>query len=418
MEKITKLLERVEQLDRELFSFLDEPGRGTRLASVINRKSANHSNTSLPLLGKFFGLKDIFHYDGLPTAAGSNVPVEILKGEQGKCFRMLEEAGAIMFGKTATTEFAYFEPSNTRNPWNLNHTPGGSSSGSAAAVAAGLCDFAVGTQTVGSIIRPAAYCGVVGFKPSFGRVDTSGLIYFSPSVDAIGFFSRSVKSVRDVAAVVCSDWRDVQKTKDIKKNVRIGIPSGKFFQQCSEEGRDLFNSQIDIIKSAGFSVREIDVFSDIATINSNHRTLIAYEIARVHSDWYQSYKLSYRPMTAAIIEEGMAIKPSEVKLIREERLRRYNNYESFMDEHRIEIWLSPSAVGPAPLGLRNTGDPCMNLPWSYLGVPALNIPVATFSNGLPAGIQCTARFGADEELIAWGAELYEVFPTISRNQDG
>ena len=184
---------------------------------------------------------------------------------------------------------------------------------------------------------------VVGFKPSLIAWLIRTDILFS--VGGCNWFSRSVKSVRDVAAVVCSDWRDVQKKKDIKKNVSLKIPSGKFFQQCSEEGRDLFNSQIDIIKSAGFSVCEIDVFSDIATINSNHRTLIAYEIARVHSDWYQSYKLSYRPMTAAIIEEGMAIKPSEVKLIREERLRRYNNYESLWTNTGLKYGL---AIGHRP----------------------------------------------------------------------
>ena len=217
MEKAIKLVERIDQKDKEIHSFLEESGRQARLDLMIAQNATKNSTVTLPLSGQYFGLKDIFHYDGLPTSAGSHLPVEVLRGVQGKCVTKIEEAGAILLGKTATTEFAYFEPSRTRNPRNIDHTPGGSSSGSAAAVAIGLCDFAVGTQTVGSIIRPAAYCGVVGFKPSYGRVETSGLIYFSPSVDTIGFFAESVEGVGRVASVVCNDWRDV---KDIT-NVRI-----------------------------------------------------------------------------------------------------------------------------------------------------------------------------------------------------
>ena len=219
-------VERIDQIDKEIHSFLEEPGRQSRLESAIAQNLIKNTTESLPLYGQYFGLKDIFHYDGLPTGAGSRLPVEVLRGGQGTCVTKLEQAGAIMLGKTATTEFAYFEPSRTRNPCNIDHTPGGSSSGSAAAVAAGLCDFALGTQTVGSIIRPAAYCGVIGFKPSFGRVETSGLIYFSPSVDSVGFFSQNVEDVGSIASVVCSDWRAV---KDISYP-RIGIPNGELLK--------------------------------------------------------------------------------------------------------------------------------------------------------------------------------------------
>jgi Asp-tRNA(Asn)/Glu-tRNA(Gln) amidotransferase A subunit family amidase len=413
MEKAIKLVERIDQKDKEIHSFLEESGRQARLDLMIAQNATKNSTVTLPLSGQYFGLKDIFHYDGLPTSAGSHLPVEVLRGVQGKCVTKIEEAGAILLGKTATTEFAYFEPSRTRNPRNIDHTPGGSSSGSAAAVAIGLCDFAVGTQTVGSIIRPAAYCGVVGFKPSYGRVETSGLIYFSPSVDTIGFFAESVEGVGRVASVVCNDWRDV---KDIT-NVRIGMPKGSYMQQCSQEGQDHFYSQIRTIEIAGFPVIELDVFPDIAAVNSDHRALIASEVALVHSEWFDLYRPLYRPKTTEIIKEGMTIKPSDAQLIRENKVRRQNNFESFMDDNGIEIWLSPPATGPAPLGLIHTGDPCMNLPWSFLGVPALNIPVGSFSNGLPGGLQCTARLGSDEELIAWGSEFHKILPAITSNCD-
>ena len=413
MEKAIKLVERIDQEDKEIHSFLEEPGRQARLDLMIAQNATKNSTEPLPLSGQYFGLKDIFHYDGLPTSAGSHLPAEVLRGVQGECVTKIEEAGAILLGKTATTEFAYFEPSLTRNPRNIDHTPGGSSSGSAAAVAIGLCDFTVGTQTVGSIIRPAAYCGVVGFKPSYGRVETSGLIYFSPSVDTIGFFAESVEGVGRVASVVCSDWRDV---KDIT-NVKIGMPNGSYMEQCSQEGQDHFYSQIRTIEIAGFPVIELDVFPDIAAVNSDHRALIASELALVHSEWFELYRDLYRPKTAEIIKEGMTIKPSDAQLIRENKVRRQNNFESFMDDNGIEIWLSPSATGPAPLGLIHTGDPCMNLPWSFLGVPALNIPVGSFSNGLPGGLQCTTRLGSDEELIAWGSEFHKILPATMSNHD-
>tara|TARA_B100001250_G_scaffold356761_1_gene332049 strand:+ start:3533 stop:4774 length:1242 start_codon:yes stop_codon:yes gene_type:complete len=413
MEKAIKLVERIDQEDKEIHAFLEEPGRQARLDLMIAQNATKNSTEPLPLSGQYFGLKDIFHYDGLPTSAGSHLPAEVLRGVQGECVTKIEEAGAILLGKTATTEFAYFEPSRTRNPRNIDHTPGGSSSGSAAAVAIGLCDFAVGTQTVGSIIRPAAYCGVVGFKPSYGRVESSGLIYFSPSVDTIGFFAESVEGVGRVASVVCSDWRDV---KDIT-NVRIGMPNGSYMEQCSQEGQDHFYSQIRTIEIAGFPVIELDVFPDIAAVNSDHRALIASEVAHVHSEWFELYRPLYGPKTAEIIKEGMTIKPSDAQLIRENKVRRQNNFESFMDDNGIEIWLSPPATGPAPLGLIHTGDPCMNLPWSFLGVPALNIPVGSFSNGLPGGLQCTTRLGSDEELIAWGSEFHKILPAITSNHD-
>ncbi|MEE3233199.1 MAG: amidase [Candidatus Latescibacterota bacterium] len=406
-------VERIDQIDKEIHSFLEEPGRQSRLESAIAQNLIKNTTESLPLYGQYFGLKDIFHYDGLPTGAGSRLPVEVLRGGQGTCVTKLEQAGAIMLGKTATTEFAYFEPSRTRNPCNIDHTPGGSSSGSAAAVAAGLCDFALGTQTVGSIIRPAAYCGIIGFKPSFGRVETSGLIYFSPSVDSVGFFSQNVEDVGSIASVVCSDWRAV---KDISYP-RIGIPNGEYMDQCSPEGQDHFYSYIRYIRTAGFSVIELDVFGDIAKINSNHRSLIASEIAQVHSEWFERYRLLYRRKTAQIIEEGREIKSSEIRSIQGERERFQNKFEAFMDDNGIEIWLSPSATGPAPFGLDQTGDPCMNLPWSFLGVPALNIPLGRFSNGLPGGLQCTSRFGSDEKLIAWGSEFHKMFSAVTSKDD-
>ncbi|MDQ3007957.1 MAG: amidase, partial [Chloroflexota bacterium] len=161
------------------------------------------------LFGALVGVKDIFHVEGFVTQAGSRLLSGLLQGTEAKSVTRLKEAGALIFGKTVTTEFAYFFPGPTRNPHNPEHTPGGSSSGSAAAVAAGFCHMALGTQTIGSIIRPAAFCGVVGFKPTYDRISREGVIPLSPSLDHIGFFTSDVETAKHAAAVLIGDWRTV-----------------------------------------------------------------------------------------------------------------------------------------------------------------------------------------------------------------
>src|SRR5829696_5515836 len=158
------------------------------------------------LFGALIGVKDIFHVEGFPTQAGSRLPADVFQGREALSVSRLLEAGALLFGKTVTTEFAYFSPGPTRNPHNPEHTPGGSSSGSAAAVAAGFCHLALGTQTIGSVIRPAAFCGVVGYKPSHTQVSTDGMVHLAPSVDEVGWFTRDVESAINAARVLYRDW--------------------------------------------------------------------------------------------------------------------------------------------------------------------------------------------------------------------
>ena len=180
-EYVNQQCDRIDEVDPQVESLLPEEKRRERLlndAEALNKQYG--AAYSLPTLyGALVGVKDIFHVHGYVTRAGSQVPPELFAGEEAECVRILRKAGALIAGKTVTTEFAYFEPGPTRNPHNLNHTPGGSSSGSAAAVAAGLCPLAIGTQTIGSVIRPAAYCGVVGFKPTYERIPSQGVVYFS-----------------------------------------------------------------------------------------------------------------------------------------------------------------------------------------------------------------------------------------------
>src|SRR5438067_4209905 len=204
--------ERIDAHEPHIHALLPEAGRRARLVSEAKALQERFPDPSTrpALYGIPFGVKDLFNVDGFHTHAGSQLPAHLFAGPEAASVSALLTAGAIILGKTVSTEFAWFEPGPTRNPCNLAHTPGGSSSGSAAAVAAGFCPLALGTQTIGSVIRPAAFCGIVGFKPTYGRIPTAGLILISESVDTVGFFTQDVSGAALAASMLCKDWRTIE----------------------------------------------------------------------------------------------------------------------------------------------------------------------------------------------------------------
>src|SRR5689334_1257243 len=224
-----------------VLAFLPEEDRFNRLHRDADDLVLHYPDLiKRPLLfGAVVGVKDIFHMEGFTTQAGSRLPSDLLQGEEAKSVRRLKEAGALIFGKTVTTEFAYFSPGPTRNPHNPEHTPGGSSSGSAAAVAAGFCHLALGTQTIGSIIRPAAFCGVVGVKPTYERISRAGVIPLSPSLDHIGFFTPDVTTAKKVAPSLYLDWSD---SSSLDKRPTLGIPEGPYLACASDYALTCFNA--------------------------------------------------------------------------------------------------------------------------------------------------------------------------------
>jgi len=316
----------------------------------------------------------------------------------------LREAGALLLGKTITTEFAYFEPGPTRNPHNLEHTPGGSSSGSAAAVAAGFCPLALGTQTIGSTIRPAAFCGIVGFKPSYDRIPTDGLILCSASIDTIGFFTQDAAGIALVAPLLCNVWQPA--TAD---NMPVlGVPEGPYLDQASSEGRAAFEKQVMLLEQVGYRVLHVEAMHDIDAIAIRHRHIVAAEMAQVHAAWFATYETLYRPRTAALIRQGKEVSTEELAaaLAGLDVLR--SELEGLMAQHGIDLWISPAAPGSAPEGIATTGDPVMNLPWTHAGLPAIALPAGRTPNGLPLGLQVVGRFMADEQLVSWAQPMAEV----------
>ena len=390
---------RIEQVETRIQALEPEAGRLDRLLGEARALQDRFPQPQQrpPLYGAVVGVKDIISVDGFATGGGSTLPPELFAGPEAPCVEALRDAGALILGKTVTTEFAYFEPGPTRNPHHLGHTPGGSSSGSAAAVAAGLCPLALGSQTVGSVIRPAAFCGVVGFKPSYGRVEGAGLIDYAPSVDTVGLFTQDVAGTQAAAAVLVDAWGP----REAARQPVLGIPEGPYLEQAEEVGQRLFAAQAERLQEGGFPLVRVPLMEDIAAVNQRHRRLIAGEVAQVHAAWYQRYKERYRPRTAATIEEGRTIGAAEVEEGRNWRGVLRQILEAAMAANGIDVWISPSAPGPAPEGLGSTGDPVMNLPWTHAGMPALSLPAGEVG-GLPVGLQCTAAWGRDEELLAWG----------------
>lgn len=401
----------IEEYEPYINAFVNEEGRSERLLNEVKQLIDKYSdkNEKPPLYCLPIGIKDIFVADGFETHAGSALPHNLFAWHESSFVTKLKNAGAIIIGKTVTTEFAYFEPGPTSNPYNLKHTPGGSSSGSAAAVACGFCAMASGTQTIGSISRPASYCGVVGYKPSFARIPADGIIPFSPSLDHPGYFANSLKDICTIAEILCIDWNNSEAENQTKLPIIGVIKDGDYLLQADNEMINFYFNIINILNKKGYKIIEIEPFKDIASVNKAHKRLAAAELAKVHKDWFAEYESLYRQGTACLIKEGMDVEPDEIAKALEGRSIIKNRIESVMNDFAIDIIITPSAVNAAPKGLHSTGSPLMNLPWTYSGLPTLSIPAGKSQESLPLGIQIAGKYQNDEELIAFSSSLEKVF---------
>jgi len=404
LEAVILACDRIDAVEPTVEALLPEPDRRARLLGQARELMRRYPKPASrpPLYGVLVGVKDIFHADGFETRAGSTVPASELRGEQSPCLTSLLEAGALLLGKTVTTEFAYYEPGRTRNPHDPARTPGGSSSGSAAAVAAGFCPLALGTQTIGSVIRPAAYCGVVGFKPTQGRLSTEGVLPFSRSADQPGLFTQDVAGMALAASVVCADWQTVA---DPGLPV-LGVPVGAYLNQAPARTRRAFEAQVDALASLDWPVRYVQMLDDIEEVNLRHRRLIAAELAEVHADWFERYRDHYRFRTADLIRTGQAVTADELEAGRAGRTELRERLAGLMAEHGIDVWLSPAAMGPADVGLKSTGDPLMNLPWTHAGLPTVTVPAALTREEMPLGLQMTGAWMGDEKLLHWAKRVH------------
>jgi Asp-tRNA(Asn)/Glu-tRNA(Gln) amidotransferase A subunit family amidase len=405
MSELDRLAALFAEREPEVRAFLPEKGRFERLLWEELTLRARWPDTAgrPPLFGLPVGVKDIFHVDGFETRAGSRLPPEALRGPEAPSVTALKAAGALILGKTVSTEFAYFAPGPTRNPWHPEHTPGGSSSGSAAAVAAGLALLALGTQTIGSILRPAAFCGVVGFKPSYERISREGVIPLAPSFDHVGFFTPDVAGAERAAAVLCRDWRSASP----HRRPRLGVPEGPYLERAAGEGLVHFREVCHRLTAAGFEVEAVPVLEDFGEVAERHFRIVAAEAARIHRDWFARFGDLYDRRTAELIQRGQAVTDDQLARDLDDRNGLRTVLTGLMDQYVLDLWISPPALGAAPRGLDSTGDPVMNIPWTQAGMPALCLPAGRNAAGLPLGLQVAARWWADEVLLAWAREMEE-----------
>ncbi|MBI1314342.1 amidase [bacterium] len=365
-----------------------------------------------PLHGIPVGIKDIVDVNGFVTGAGSpwfaRRPVATA---DATLVTALRNAGAVILGKTVTTQFACFDPPPTRNPWHIDRTPGGSSSGSAAAVAARLVPIAIGSQTGGSITRPASFCGVCGLKPTFGTVSLDGVVPVASSLDHPGPIARRVADLRMTLAALTRQ----QLATEIKlgdpndRPLRLGRLRGFFEDRTSSAMTVALNRTLDTLMAAGVQVFDVDVPRGFSDVLQHHRCIMACEAAAWHRTSFVEHRDEYGPCVASLIEEGLAASAIDYLAAREHQAALTQAMNSLVADGEIDALVTPATTGPAP-DASTTGDPCMNAPWSYTGMPTVSFPIALSDDGLPLAIQLTGPRGGDWQLL----DIAEVCERIVR----
>lgn len=393
------LCRRVEAVEPSVRALLPEDGRLERLIRDAEALLARFPDPARrpSLFGVPVGIKDLLRVDGFPTRAGSELPAEAFEGPESSAVSRLKSAGMLILGKTATDEFAYSDPPETCNPHDLGRTPGGSSAGSAAAVAAGLCPLAVGTQTSRSLIAPAAYCGVVGFKPSYGRVPVDGVVLLSPSMDTVGLLAPDVAGAGLGASVLVDGWEPAEVPRPV-----LGIPEGRYLNELPEEGwRPPFEAAIRRLEAAGFEVRRTALGWDVALDDVYHTAMdvLHAEMALAHRERFARFESLYGKASRAGIARGQGIPAADLAAGRDAGRRLRVDLGARMDTAGVDLLLSPSQPGPAPALGQQTGSGATTAPWSLAGLPCLSLPCGTIG-GLPAGLQGIGRYGADERLLS------------------
>jgi Asp-tRNA(Asn)/Glu-tRNA(Gln) amidotransferase A subunit family amidase len=350
-----------------------------------------------PLHGIPVGVKDIMDTADMPTAYGSGIYRDNHPSWDASCVTMIRAAGGLVLGKTVTTEFAVFHPGKTTNPHNLAHTPGGSSSGSAAAVADFMVPLALGTQTGGSIIRPASFCGVVGYKPTFGLINRAGVKPCAESLDTVGLFARTIEDAAFFASVLTGRPSLVRR-ETLETAPRIGLCHTHEWPYAAPETIRAFEEAGNRLARSGAEVREVNLPEPFAHLVEAQTAIMLYEMARAFAYEYTNHRDQLSSKFQELVESGQAYSPEEY----DKALALATKCRGLLNDvfSNLDVLLVPSAVGEAPEGLSSTGDPIFNRIWTLLHVPCVNIPASTGPKGLPVGLQIVGRIGDDAHTLA------------------
>lgn len=347
------------------------------------------------LHGLPLGVKDLFDTADLPTTYGSLIYAGHRPAMDAAAVTLCREAGAIVLGKTVSTEFATYQPGPTVNPRRAGHTPGGSSSGSAAAVADGMAPLALGSQTAGSIIRPAAFCGVTGYKPSFGKVPRDGVKPLSENLDTVGGFGLCVKDVALLVAALSGDHALLDLDED--STPRFGLCRTPQWDAAGVDTHAAMAAAATGLSRHGADVVDVDIGMRHAGLVQAQADIMAHDAARALSWEYTRHAARLSVGLTSLLHAGMNIaEPQHAATLAQAVAARRAVEEWFAD---CDVLLAPSAIGEAPAGLESTGDPLFCRMWSLLGLPCIHVPFTSGASGLPVGLQVIGRAGRDRQAL-------------------
>mgnify|MGYP001260269297 CR=1 FL=1 len=404
------LLERIDALDPSLRAWVtidreEVLGSARQLELELDQEGPRG-----PIHGVPVGLKDIFYTAGMKTTACSRIYADFVPSHDATSVARIRQAGGIILGKAVTTEFASGDPSPTVNPWNPAHTPGGSSSGSSVAVATQMCPAALGSQTGGSTCRPAAYNGIVGLKPTYGRISRYGVVPVSWSLDTVGILVRTVMDAALMLQVMAGqDPNDpgsanqpvpdyVQEIEALERPPRIGLAKGFFDEQSTPEVRSHTQEIARQLAQAGASVEDIGLPESFATAHTCQRIVGNVEAASFHEEFFRHRADEYGPRIRSAIEMGMLV--PGVRYIQAQRLRRQFRRDMIEMVEQVDVVLTPATPAPAPPSLDTTGDPAFQVPWTSSGLPTIVLPSGLSESELPLAVQLAGLPFEEGKLLA------------------
>ena len=403
-------LARIDELEPRVRAWaVVDPERARAEAVERDRELARGQDRG-PLHGIPVGIKDIFDVFDWPTSCGSRRWQQSIARADAPVVRRLRQAGAVLIGKTVTTAYASFDPPQTRNPWNLSRTPGGSSSGSAAALACRMCLAALGSQTGGSITRPASYCGVVGCKPTYATACADGVLPLAASMDHVGSMARCVYDVALVMGIIADppvrDWLPALAAPT-ERPPTLGRPRGLFERLASEDVRAMMDRVCAHYAARGATISDVALPASFEDVVRQHRIVMTVEAAAYHQERLRRHPEDYPPNITGLLEEGIACPAPDYARARQHQAQLRQEMAAVLEG--IDALICPATTRGAPPA-DTTGDPAFNSPWSFTGLPAVSFPTALDRDGLPLGVQLVGRAGDEGQLFRvalWGEENRE-----------
>jgi aspartyl-tRNA(Asn)/glutamyl-tRNA(Gln) amidotransferase subunit A len=410
VELTESLLARIDSLEATIKAWVTLPRVSLFREARRCEQEALRGNFRGPLHGIPIGVKDIFYTAGMRTTGGSKIFEKFVPGFDSTPVTRLKKAGALILGKTATTEFAMADPAPTCNPWNPAHTPGGSSSGSAAAVATSMCPGALGSQTGGSVLRPAAYCGVVGLKPTAGRISRYGVFPLAYTLDHVGVLTRTVEDAALLFEPLAGfDPLDAASSREPvaglsrflqppRRPLRVGLIRAFYEKNSAKAAWKNTEEALGKLSRAGAQVEEVEMPASFAAVHDAHHLIQKVEAASFHERLFEKSPGLYRPKLRELVEIGLLI--PGVDYLRAQKIKGLFRREMEAVLRNYDCLISPATSSPAPKGLASTGNPWFQAPWSLSGLPTIGLPSGLDSQGFPLALQLVGKAYEEGLLLA------------------